>query len=139
MNHTRNALLSDSLQKDFDPQQLVQSAIDLGEEWADNNAAAEALEESKKSVLARYVIEYMEKGLQSAAPGERAKPMSAAAAEQRALAHPGFEMHLELMVNARKDANKSRVRYDMQKMTLELFRSKQATLRSEHRLGGMNT
>lgn len=124
--------------KDFDPNKMTAEVISAGEEWADQDAAASSLEETKKSVIAKITLEYMEAGVSSEL-GQRPKPMSATAAELRALADPRVEQHIELMVHARREANKFRVRYDMGRMKLELMRSLQATLRNEMRLAGQTT
>lgn len=121
--------------KDFDPNKLAAEVISAGEEWADQDAAASSLEETKKAVIAKITLEYMEAGTSSEL-GQRPKPMSATAAELRALADPRVEQHIELMVHARREANKFRVRYDMGRMKLELMRSLQATLRNEMRIAG---
>jgi len=116
--------------KNFNPKELTDQVIALGEEWADKDSAASALEESKKSVLAKLVTEHLEKGRS----GESPRGISVSAAELKALGDPKYEVHVDLMVQARKEANKARVRYDMGKMQLELIRSLQATLRSEMNL-----
>lgn len=122
--------------KDFDPHKLTAEVISAGEEWADQDAAASALEETKKTLIARITLEYLEGSARSGALGERPKAMSATAAEMRALSDPRVEQHLDLMVHARREANKFRVRYDMGRMKLELMRSLQATLRNEMRMSG---
>lgn len=128
-----------SILREFDPNRLTQEVIKCGEEWADQDAAASSLEETKKTLLARYALEYMESGFRSGAVGEKPKATSAAQAEMRALADARYEQHLELMVQARKEANRLRVRYDMGRMKLELMRSLQATMRNEMRLSGQTT
>lgn len=125
--------------RDFDPNKLTSEVIKVGEDWADQDAAASSLEETKKTLLARLALENIENGYRSGAAGERPKAMSAAQAELKALADPRYEQHLELMVHARKEAYRLRVRYDMGKMKLELMRSLQATMRNEMRLSGQMT
>ncbi len=125
--------------KDFDPNKLTAEVIKVGEEWADQDAAASALEETKKTMLAKLSLEYIEGGSRSGALGEKPKAMSAAQAEMKALADPRYEQHLDLMVQLRKEAHRMRVRYDMGKMKLELMRSLQATMRNEMRLSGQMT
>lgn len=122
------------LLREFDPVKLTQEVVTLGEEWADKDAAASALEESKKSILARLVMEYVTTGT-SGGVGERPKPMPVSQAEYKALCDARYEQHLDLMVAARKEAHRTRVRYDMGKMRLELMRSLQATMRNEMRMG----
>lgn len=125
--------------RDFDPHKLTHDVITVGEAWADNDAAASALEETKKSMLARLSLEYIAGGQSSGGVGERPKAMPANQAEMKALSDPRYEMHLELMVAARKESNRARVRYDLGKMRLELMRSLQATMRNEMRMAGQTT
>lgn len=115
----------------FDPAALTQRVIAAGEDWADKNAAASSLEETRKSVLAKLAKEHA-RGAASLGDG-KARPMSMVAAEQAALADPRYEAHIELMVSARQQSDRARVRYDMGKMELELMRSLQATVRQELR------
>lgn len=125
--------------KDFDPDRLTQEVIAAGEEWAEQDAAASSLEETKKSLLAKIVLEITEGNFRSGDLGDKPKAISIAAAESRALADPRYEQHLELMVFARKEANRMRVRYDLGRMRLELIRSLQATLRNEMRISSHST
>lgn len=118
-----------------EPTAITTLVADAGSEWYINDAAAASFEESKKSVLARFVLEYMEQGMPGKA-GAPPKPMSFAQAEQRALADPRYEEHVEMMVGARKNANLSRVRYDMGRMFLELQRSAHSTRRQEMAMNG---
>lgn len=101
----------------MDADQIYQAMTDAGDAWADANAAADLLEETKKSVLAKLMLE-------SAAA-------SAAAKEMYALADPNYTAHVEGMVRARKAANKARVRYDSAKVLAELRRSQESTKRAE--------
>lgn len=118
-----------------DPTDISTLVADAGAEWYQNDAGAAALEESKKSVLAKLVLEYMESRVPGAA-GAAPKAISFAQAEQRALADPRYEAHVEMMVSMRKSANLSRVRYDMGRMYLELQRSANATRRQEMAMNG---
>jgi len=122
------------LSRDFDPYRLTQEVIQAGEEWAEQDAAASALEETRRTLLAKLVLEVTESGYRSGGAGEKPRAISATAAESRALADPRYEQHLELMVMARKEANRMKVRYDMGRMRLELMRSLQATMRNEMRM-----
>lgn len=117
--------------KDFDPNKLTAEVITVGEAWADQDAAASSLEETRKTILAQLQLEYTLEGVSAGKGSEKPKPMPASQAEMRALADPRYEQHLELMVEARREANRTRVRYDMGKMRLELYRSLQATMRQE--------
>lgn len=119
--------------KQFDPERLVQEVSSLGLAWTESNAAANALEETRKTLLAKLLKAHMSTGLKSGAPGERPRAISVAAAEQNALADEIYEDHLERMVAARQVADAARVRYDMGKMRIELMRSQLATIRQEMR------
>ena len=90
-----------------------------GEEWSDLDAAANMLEETRKSVLAELV--------------NQSKGGSIAAKESEALANPAYKLHLTNMVNARREANRARVKYDTSKMWVELVRTSEATKRQEMR------
>ena len=116
--------------RDFDPHRLTQEVVALGESWAEQDAGASALEETKKTLLAKFTLENIEGGMRSGGLGEKPKAMSVSQAELKALADTRYETHLELMVAARREANICRVRYDMGKMKLELMRSLQATMRN---------
>lgn len=124
-----------ALAKDFDPQKLTQEVVALGEAWAEQDAAASSLEETRKTLLAKVTLEYLEGGLRSGALGEKPKTMPVSQAELKALADPRYEAHLEMMVQARRESHIHRVRYDLGRMRIELMRSLQATLRNEMHLG----
>jgi hypothetical protein len=102
---------------DFDPDRIRSRLAEVGEEWAELDAAANLLEETKKSVLAELML--------SAEGG------TSAAKEMQALAAPAYRLHLANMVAARKEANKAKVRYDTGKMWAELRRSQESTKRAE--------
>jgi len=121
--------------RNFDPVRLTEEVITNGEDWADLDAAASLLEETRKTVLAKRALEFIEGSLDSG----RARPMSATQAELNAQADETYEQHLTMMVEARKNANRARVRYDLGRMRLELLRTAQATLRNEMRLSGYTT
>lgn len=104
----------------FDPEVAYQALIDAGETWADAEAAADLLEETRKSVLAKLINE--------------AEAGSMAAKESLALADPTYRQFIEGMVQARKAANKARVRYDSAKVLAELRRSQESTRRAEMNL-----
>lgn len=90
--------------------------IRRGEDWADKDAAATILEETKKSVLAR---------LMNTGNG------SVAAREMLALADRDYLDHLDIMVEARRMATRARVRYDAAKTLAEMRRSEESTRRAE--------
>jgi hypothetical protein len=130
LDDVRDARTALAMLRDFDPQRLTTEVARLGEEWAERDAAAASLEESRKSVLASLTLEYVDAGTSGRA-GEKPRALPVTQAEARALSDARYEQHLELMVLARKEAHIARVRYDMGKMKLELMRSLQATMRQE--------
>lgn len=83
------------------------------------NAAAELLEEAQKSVLAE---------LMNKSEG------SIAAKEAQARTDPAYRLHCTNMVNARKEANRARVRYDAMRVLSEMRRSQESTRRAEMNL-----
>jgi hypothetical protein len=104
---------------EFDPDRIYANIIAAGDEWADKEAAADLLEETKKTVLAELVNK-----------GEG----SVSAREYEAFASPVYKLHLTNMVIARKEANKARMRYDAVKVLAEMRRSQESTRRAEMRL-----
>jgi hypothetical protein len=102
---------------DFDPDRIRERLCEVGEEWAELDAAANLLEETKKTVLAELML--------------KAEGGTMAARESAALSDPAYRLHLAKMVSARKDANKAKVRYDTGKMWAELRRSQESTRRAE--------
>jgi hypothetical protein len=103
----------------FDPDKVYDALVKAGEDWSDLDAAANLLEETKKSVMAKLI-------------NEAEGPVNAR--EYKALADPEYTKHVVGMVTARKAANKARVRYDSAKVLAELRRSEEATRRSEMNL-----
>lgn len=104
----------------YHPDVLRQRLVDLGEDWADKDAAASLYEETKKSALAKLIV------------ASQAKTM--AEREAQALQSPEYGMHLEAMVEARKVANRAKVNYDAAKVWVEMARTAEATRRTEMRM-----
>jgi hypothetical protein len=100
----------------LDPDQVAHELERRGMEWADRNQAAEALEEARKSVIAQATL--------------RANGRSHAEREAAALASAEVVDHLRRMVEARGEANRARVRYDVWRTYIELERSRHATERA---------
>jgi hypothetical protein len=101
-----------------------------GEGWFELDSVASALEENKKSFLAKLVLEYMDNGLPGAKEGTtRAMPVNQA--ETRATGDPRFQEYVKNMVDARRRANLERVKYDMGRVFIEMQRSNAANERSE--------
>lgn len=88
-----------------------------GEDHADKEAAASALEETKYTVLAECMADWPED--------------SNAAAETKARRDPRFKEHLAAMVEARRMANRAKVSYETMKAYEGLYRTAAATKRAE--------
>jgi hypothetical protein len=103
----------------FNPNEIAERMRLAGEDWSDLDCAANLLEESRKSVLAELV--------------NQSSGGSIAAKESEALANPAYRLHITNMVNARREANRARVKYDTSKAWVELVRTFEATKRQEMR------
>ena len=101
----------------FEPEKFFHSVVEAGDDWADKNAAADLLEETKNSVRAELA--------------NRSEATSQAAKDAMALADPAYRLHITNMVTARREANRARVKYDAMKMLAELRRSQESTRRAE--------
>lgn len=101
----------------LDAEAIYDKLVKAGEEWADAEAAASLLEETRKSVLAKLMNESSHTNISGK--------------EMLALADPTFKEFVGGMVAARKTANKKRVRYDSAKILAELRRSEESTNRAE--------
>jgi hypothetical protein len=101
----------------IDPDKAYEALVQAGEDWADKQAAADLLEQTRKSVLAKC--------MQDADGG------SIASKEMNALASEEYQSFLAGMVSAGRAANKARVRYDSAKVLAELRRSQESTRRAE--------
>jgi hypothetical protein len=106
---------------DFDPEKIYHNIVSAGEEWADKQAAADLLEETRKPILAELM-------------NSENQGLSMAARESLALSSPAYRLHITNMVAARKEANRSRIRYDAVKVLAEMRRSQESTRRAEMRL-----
>ncbi len=101
----------------FDPAKVYQQIVDAGIAWADAEAAASLLEETRKSVLAKAMND--------------SASSSIAGKEMLALGSDEYVDFVGGMVKARAAANKARVRYDSAKILAELRRSEESTKRAE--------
>lgn len=101
---------------EFDPEKIYHQLNEAGEEWADKDAAANILEETKKTLLAELM-----QGFQG----------SNAERERCALAETTYKLHLKNMVAARKEATRARVRYDSMRVLAEMRRTQESTRRAE--------
>lgn len=96
--------------------------ISAGEAWADKDAAANLLEEGKQSMLSKLINEQM------------LNTDSRVVAEQRARESKDYQDWIAGMVEARRIANRARVRYQAIQTLAELRRSQESTRRQEMRL-----
>jgi len=104
---------------DNSPEALLDALSDSGIDWADKCAAAELMEETKKSLLAQLTVSFMREG------GTKS------AAEAKALASTEYQEHIAKMVEARRQANTARVKYDSVKVYLNMLRTYEASRRAE--------
>ncbi len=116
----------------IDVDEEVDAVTRLGIEWAEKHETASLLEETKKTLLAQIIGELM-----SASRKDGKKGLSFAQAEIEALADVRYEAHLREMTEARREANKARVRHETAGVRLEMLRSLMANRREEMRLAGM--
>lgn len=103
-----------------DPARFAQSIVGRGEVWADCQAAADLLEETKGTLLAKLVKEHLSE--------------PAWKAEALAKADDRYAEHIKAMVDARRLSNLARVRYDGAKAMGEFARSAESTRRAEMQL-----
>ncbi len=105
----------------IEPEKIYERLTKAGTEWCDCDHAASLLEETTKTVLAECLLRYKEgRGVSEA--------------EQMARCDKQYKDHIKLAVDARRESNKARVRYDSAKMWFEALRTKAATLRMEMKL-----
>jgi hypothetical protein len=102
----------------LDSDKAFNKLVEYGEDWADKDAAASLLEEAKKSILSELKL-------------ASSDLTSEAKKETTALASEPYRKHLELMVEARRVANRARVKYDSAKVLAEMRRSEESTRRAE--------
>lgn len=100
-----------------DPAKFAQSIVVRGELWAEADAAATWLEETKGTLFAKLVKQHFDQ--------------PAWKAEALAKSDPVFEEHLRKMVDARGVATLAKVRYDGAKAMGEFARSAESTRRAE--------
>lgn len=100
-----------------DPARFAQSIVARGEIWADCEHAADLLEETKGTLLAKITKEHLE--------------LPAWKAEAMAKGDDRYAEHIKAMVDARRLANLARVRYDGAKAMGEFARSAESTRRAE--------
>ncbi len=95
---------------------------EMGEDWADKEAAAQLLEDSKSAVMAQWQTELGD------LPVNRA--------EQTVKASARWRGYIQDTVNARKAANLAKVRLEATKMKAMEYQAKEANNRTEMRIMG---
>jgi hypothetical protein len=106
----------------FDPNDIYNKVVVLGEKWADAEAAAQILEESRKSVRAQIAMK------------EIALGVAVNKSELTAEASNEYGEHIKKMVEARRQANIAKVNYTNAQVWVELKRTEAANRRAETRL-----
>lgn len=108
----------------LDPDRIAQELSERGKAWAEAEAAAAMLEETRRPLRSQLAAEYLREG----EAGNRAEMM--------AEADPAYQSHVESMVLARKEANIARVRYKTFEAWIDMKRTNAATERALMQLGG---
>jgi len=106
----------------MNPNDVYKSFISYGTEWADKHGAAELLEGSLKSLKAQYTLE-----------AKHAENCSMAEAETIALSMYEYRDAVKESIEARREANRARVRYDATKALFEAQRTAEASERAAMR------
>jgi len=102
----------------IDADKLFHRLQELGEDWADKDAAYKALDDATKSVLAEQALQWTEQG------------KSAAEADTRARASQPYKDHLHALSEARRAANRARVNYENAKAWVDMKRTNASTERA---------
>ena len=100
----------------IDPNEIHRRIVEIGEDWADKEAGASALEDTRRSVRAEIMRQSNEKTM--------------GAAEAFAEASIRYKEHIAAMVEARRVANRAHVNYKAIQVWVEMSRSKEATDRA---------
>lgn len=102
----------------LDTDAICDEAERAGFAWADAKAAYEALEQTRKSVLASAMKGYLD------------EKMAANKAETYALADPAYVEFVRSMVKAGHAADRAKVHYDILRTRVELLRTNASTERA---------
>lgn len=104
---------------DINAEAILKRLIEAGEAWADAEAAASLLEETKSNVLAQLTSIQLAQGADSYAKAESAAKGTEA-----------YKNHIVKMCEARQTANKAMVRWKSGNVYAELLRSQEASKRA---------
>ena len=99
------------------PEKIAEELLKRGHDYADKEAAASVLEETKHTVLAECMADWPED--------------SNAGAETKARRDPRYKNHINNMVEARRQANRAKVAYETMKAYEGLYRTRESTKRAE--------
>lgn len=102
------------------PKPISTSWYEAATQWAELEAAANLLEETRSAVLAQMMA--------------RCGDVPVSRAEQMTKASPEWEMHVKGVVAARTAANKAKIKVDFWKMRFWEHQSQSATERLEAKL-----
>lgn len=106
--------------KEFSPAAIYAEIVRTGDAWADKDAAAAILEETKKTVHSEIF-------------NSQPQTLSVSVREHAANADAAYKLHVINMVTARKEAHKAKVRFDGAKLLADLRRSEESTRRAAMR------
>jgi hypothetical protein len=101
----------------FDPDKLAAELSARGKAWAETDAAAKALDDATKSIMANIMC--------------RQNEGSEASKERAARASQEFMDHLKDLSEARKLASIARVNYDVMKVFIDMKRSELSYSKAE--------
>lgn len=102
----------------INPHEVYKKLTTEGDDWADKHAAAELLEGTLKQVQAQQYLKY------------RGEGHSQGDCEQHAIADPEYTRARESAIEARKEANRAKVRYNAAQAFFEAQRTAEATHRA---------
>ena len=102
---------------DISIDQIAAELSKRGNDYADKEAAATLLEETKHTILAECMADWPED--------------SNAGAETKARRDIRYKQHLTNMVEARRQANKAKVNYETMKAYEGLYRTRESSRRAE--------
>lgn len=108
---------------EINPDEVFHRINNAGHEWVHKNAVATLLEESYKSELSTWALEYLSDGAKSQTE-----------ADSKARACDRAKTYIKQMCAAREAANEAKVTYEAAKTWWEATRTKAATMRQEMRM-----
>lgn len=103
----------------INPDAIYEKLVTLGEDFSDKDAAANLLDETKKVLLAQLMV--------------KSSATSAAAKEMEALADPSYTVHIGRMVEAKKEAQRAKVRWISAQAWCDASRTQAASERAANR------